>query len=96
MRPIISFRGITKSFGSKTVINHLDLDIHHGDILGLIGKSGCGKSTLIKVFTGFYNVNSGKIYFKGKDVTNEYRDLDAVGHVKRPGGKVKSLFDASG
>ncbi len=68
--PIITFENISKSFGEKKVIHNLTLSIHSHEIFGIIGRSGAGKSTLLKMLIGFYLVDSGRILFHGKDITN--------------------------
>jgi ABC-2 type transport system ATP-binding protein len=68
--PIITFENISKSFGKKKVIRQLTLSIHPHEIFGIIGRSGAGKSTLLKMLIGFYPVDSGRIFFHGKDITN--------------------------
>jgi ABC-type multidrug transport system ATPase subunit len=67
---IITFDGISKSFGTHKVIRNLSLSIHGHEIFGIVGRSGSGKSTLLKMLVGFYPVDSGKILFHGKDITN--------------------------
>ena len=49
---IISIRGIQKSYGKHQVLHDVSLDIHKGDIFGLIGRNGAGKTTLFKVILG--------------------------------------------
>ena len=68
--PFLVFENISKSFGSKKVIKNLTLSIHHHEIFCIIGRSGAGKSTLLKLLIGFFHVDSGKILFQGKDITN--------------------------
>jgi len=60
---------LTKSFGGLTAVNRLDIAVHEGEILGLIGPNGSGKTTLFSLITGFLKPDSGGIYFKGKDIT---------------------------
>lgn len=57
----ISFRGIGKRFGDKTVLDGIDLDVPAGQFLAIIGKSGCGKSTLLRLLTGLDQPTSGTI-----------------------------------
>ena len=66
---IVRVEKITKIFGGVMAINHLSFDLHEGEILGIIGPNGSGKTTLINCITGFVKPDSGRIYFKGKDIT---------------------------
>lgn len=67
--PIIRIEDITKSFGGVMAINHLSFDLNPGEILGIIGPNGSGKSTLINCISGFLKPDSGRIFFKGRDIT---------------------------
>ena len=68
---IIEFKDITKAFGSKKILDNVNLKISKGDIFGIIGPSGSGKSTLMKVLMGIYKPTSGSIYFKEKEVLKD-------------------------
>jgi branched-chain amino acid transport system ATP-binding protein len=67
--PIIRVKDITKSFGGLMAVNHLSFDLYEGEILGVIGPNGSGKTTLINCITGFLKPDSGRIFFKGRDIT---------------------------
>jgi len=56
-----SLRGIGKSFGDKTVLDSIDLDVHEGEFVAVIGKSGCGKSTLLRLVAGLDQPTSGTL-----------------------------------
>lgn len=66
---IISFKNVSKSFGTNHVIKNLSLDINEGETITIIGGSGSGKSVLLKLLLGVLKPDSGSILFKGRDVT---------------------------
>jgi len=61
---------VSKSFGGVKAVDRVSLELHQGEILGIIGPNGSGKTTLINLITGFVKKDSGKVFFKGKDITN--------------------------
>ncbi len=65
---IIEFQDISKSFGSKKVLDKISIKVNKGDILGIIGPSGSGKSTLMNILVGVLSPDSGKIFFKDKEI----------------------------
>ncbi len=67
--PILSLRGISKSFGAVSALSEIDLDIHAGEVVALVGDNGAGKSTLVKVLAGVHQPTSGTVEFMGKPVT---------------------------
>jgi inositol-phosphate transport system ATP-binding protein len=60
----------TKKFGSLTVIDEMDLEVHDGEMIALLGGSGCGKSTTLFAICGIHKINGGRILFGDRDVTN--------------------------
>lgn len=54
--PMLSLRGIKKSFGPVQVLNGVDFDAHAGQVTALVGDNGAGKSTLIKCMSGIYGI----------------------------------------
>lgn len=66
--PLLSMRGITKSFGAVQALRHVDLDIPAGQVTALVGDNGAGKSTLIKAVAGIYAPTSGTFWWKGEEV----------------------------
>ncbi len=74
--PLLSLRGITKSFGAVQALRHVDLDIPVGQVTALVGDNGAGKSTLIKTISGIWAPPTGTISWKGKEV-NVHTPRDA-------------------
>lgn len=74
---IISVRDVTVRFGSKKVLDGLNLDIHRGEILGFIGPSGAGKSVLMRTILGLNKKVSGHIKILGQDI-DEISDQEKV------------------
>ena len=68
MKPILTMREISKSFGHVEALKNVSLDIYPGEILGLLGDNGAGKSTLIKIISGVYCADSGHFTYMGKKV----------------------------
>ena len=66
--PLIRFRDVTKSFGTFTAIDRLNLDIYRREFFALLGPSGCGKTTLMRMLAGFETPTEGTILIDGVDV----------------------------
>ncbi len=73
---LVSIKGIHKSFSAVPVLHNIDLEIHRGEILGIIGENGAGKSTLMKILSGIHTPTSGSIFFEGRKVDIR-RPIDA-------------------
>jgi simple sugar transport system ATP-binding protein len=66
--PIVEMRRIDKSFGAVRAVRDVDLILHPGEILGLVGDNSAGKSTLMKILTGAYQRDTGEILVAGEPV----------------------------
>ncbi len=64
--PLLSLRGIVKSFPGVLANDHVDLDLQAGQVHALLGENGAGKSTLVKVLYGFYRADAGEIRLEGQ------------------------------
>jgi ribose transport system ATP-binding protein len=79
-KAILEMRGISKAFVGVQALDSVDLTLHQGEILALVGENGAGKSTLIKVLTGLYQADRGEITLAGaKVVLSSPRDAIAHG-----------------
>jgi branched-chain amino acid transport system ATP-binding protein len=69
--PILQVQEVTKTFGGILALNRVSFDVREGEILGIIGPNGSGKTTIVNCITGFVKMSSGKIFFRGKDITGK-------------------------
>jgi len=65
---VLRLRGVSKNFGAVSALADVDLDVHAGEVVALVGDNGAGKSTLVKILAGVHQPTSGMIAFDGKDV----------------------------
>ena len=70
VKPIISFRNITKRWGSTVAVDNVSLDIEPGEFFALLGPSGCGKTTLLRMLAGLEIPTEGHILIDGQDMGN--------------------------
>jgi len=70
-QPILQVKEVTKAFGGILALNRISFDVHEGDVLGIIGPNGSGKTTVVNCITGFIKMSSGKVYFRGKDISGK-------------------------
>jgi D-xylose transport system ATP-binding protein len=78
--PLLSLRGIEKSFGAVHVLRGVDFDVFPGKVTALVGDNGAGKSTLIKGVAGIHAFDKGEYFFEGEPVAvHSPRDANALG-----------------
>lgn len=68
MTPLVRMTEIQKRFGGIHAVDDMNLELHPGEVLGLLGHNGAGKSTLIKMLSGAYPLDSGEIFVEGNKV----------------------------
>lgn len=66
----LQIKGLVKRFGKDTVLNGIDLDVRHGEVVVVLGPSGCGKSTLLRCMNGLEAVSEGTVSLDGEVITS--------------------------
>ncbi|MFI6648858.1 ATP-binding cassette domain-containing protein [Streptomyces sp. NPDC050529] len=77
--PVLALRGISKRFGAVQALTDVNLEIHPGEVVALVGDNGAGKSTLVKTISGVHPIDEGAIEWEGRTVRinrpNDAQDL---------------------
>jgi branched-chain amino acid transport system ATP-binding protein len=68
---LMEVRNLTKRFGGLPAVNDVSFEVSEGEILSVIGPNGAGKSTLFKLISSFLPATSGKIFYRGEDITSQ-------------------------
>jgi len=76
--PVLSVRGVHKSFGDREVLRGIDLDVSAHEVVALIGASGSGKSTLLRTINLLEQIDDGQIFLRGEDISDPRVAVDAV------------------
>jgi cell division transport system ATP-binding protein len=71
---MIRFENVIKKYGHQKALNNINLQIHHGEFISLVGLSGAGKSTLLKLIIGEEHVDGGRILIDDIDISNVKKD----------------------
>jgi D-xylose transport system ATP-binding protein len=66
--PVLSLKGVSKSFGPVQALSDVDFEVRPGEVVALVGDNGAGKSTLVKTIAGIHTADSGTISFEGREV----------------------------
>ena len=74
--PIISIKGLSKSFGDHEVLRKIDIDVKAGEIICIVGSSGSGKSTLLRCINKLERQSTGKILYHNKEVRDVQKDIN--------------------
>jgi branched-chain amino acid transport system ATP-binding protein len=67
--PLLSLRGVTRTFGGLTAVDHIDLDLGQGELVSIIGPNGAGKTTLFNLVTGLDRPDAGEVRLGGQVIT---------------------------
>ena len=67
--PLLELRNVSKAFGSVQALSDVDLEVHRGEVLALVGDNGAGKSTLIKCIAGIHPMDEGELFWDGQPTT---------------------------
>ena len=94
--PMVRFDQVTKSYGSLTVLDRLDLEIAQGEKVSIIGPSGSGKTTVLRMLMTLERIDDGVIWVDGEPLTHMERDGALVPaderHLRRIRGKIGMVF----
>jgi len=66
----VKLQDVVKRFGQVTAVDHVNLEIRHGEFFTILGPSGCGKTTTLRIIAGFERPDQGRVFFNNEDITN--------------------------
>jgi len=87
--PVLVASGLSRHYGGVVAVEHVDLEVRRGEILGLIGPNGAGKTTLFELLSGFTRAQTGTVLYNGRDISR----LSPTSRARL--GLVRSFQDAS-
>ncbi len=91
---IVSVRNVTFGFGATPVLLDVNLSLHKGDFLALIGPNGSGKTTLIRVILGLLKPARGEVFLMGRPA-GAFEDWQKIGYIPQKATQVDPMFPAS-
>jgi D-xylose transport system ATP-binding protein len=78
--PVLALRGVSKRFGAVQALTEVELEVHAGEVVALVGDNGAGKSTLVKTIAGVHPIDEGVIEWEGSPVSiNKPHDAQGLG-----------------
>nr|WP_294584458.1 amino acid ABC transporter ATP-binding protein [uncultured Anaerotignum sp.] len=75
---LLQVQGLKKHFGKLKVLDGIDIDIHKGEVVAVIGPSGSGKSTFIRCLNRLEEPTDGKVIFEGKQINTKHANIDQI------------------
>ncbi|MFM7004620.1 MAG: ATP-binding cassette domain-containing protein, partial [Limnohabitans sp.] len=74
---LLEVQGVSRSFGGLKAVQNVSLQVPQGSLTALIGPNGAGKTTLFALLSGFLTPDTGRVFFKGQDITGQAPHLNA-------------------
>ncbi len=88
----ITITGLTKSFGGNTAVDHLNLEVHRGELFGLVGPDGAGKTTIMRLLAAIMSPDSGEAWIAGNSILHEgERIKEKIGYMSQRFGLYEDL-----
>ncbi len=94
-KTLLKVEGLTKNFGGVAAIVKVSIELQEGELLGIIGPNGSGKTTLVNLLTGFVRTDSGKVIYRGRDITGKMPYKIAEWGIARTFQMVKPFYQLS-
>lgn len=90
---ILATAGVTKNFDGLVAVNNVTLEVFEGQTTGIMGPNGAGKSTFFNLLTGYYRPQSGRVLFRGSDITRMHPHARVILGIART-FQLVSVFDS--
>lgn len=91
---MLAAKGVRKSFGRRTVLNNVEIDVAPGEIVGLLGPNGAGKTTLFMIMCGLLKPDQGQVFLNGVDVSRQplyWRAQHGLGYLPQESSVFRNL-----
>jgi len=92
---LLEVEGLSKSFGGLQAVHDVDLAVDEGEIVGIIGPNGSGKTTVLNLITGFLKPDSGRVTFRGEEITGFPRHRVSQRGIARTFQLVKPFLEST-
>jgi zinc transport system ATP-binding protein len=91
---VVEVEHVSFAYGATEALRHVNLQIHRGDYLGIVGPNGSGKTTLLKIMLGLLTPSSGSVKLFGVDI-RDFKDWPAIGYVPQKATHFDANFPAT-